>query len=501
MNIKSNIKGSVLGEGSYGCVHRPSLHCNNNVFPEADYKEYVSKIMTTKNAKSELKEFLVIGEYDKTNEFHLGAPILCQPNLDNKIIKEISNCKNIESDEVKSKPNNYKILLMKFGGPDLKSLCDTKLTKYLSIGSKTKAKSKTDKFWLEVHHLLKGLKFLKDNGLVHNDIKPQNILFDMKTGKLIFIDFGLMRLKSDIIKSSKKSDNFLGIYHWSYPFSCAFMDKNKYTAYQRLSSARRQTYKSQLSEMIMEKTKQNTFDMPIRNPDSFNILFSYLNPDGEIPPNSTVYKYIDDFFDGFNHLIKSNDYNYVLNNIVDSIDVYGMGFTLKYILNCFYRHNAIDLDFFTRLSSFFEKMYSFNPETREINIDNLINEYENILLETGVLTRLKKTFETQLVVNKKLVNKKTVNKKTVNKKTVNKKTVNKKTVNKKLVSASKSKSLSKELDLFASLDPIINKVCPKDKDLNLATNKCVKKCKLGQTRNAKFRCVKNRTKKALNIYK
>ena len=468
MNIKSNKKGSVLGEGSYGCVHKPSLHCNNNVLPEADYKEYVSKIMTTKNAKSEMKEFLVIGEYDKTNEFHLGAPILCQPNLDNKIIKEISDCTHIKSDEVKAKPNNYKILLMKFGGPDLKSLCDTKLTKYLSIRSKTK----TDKFWLEVHHLLKGLKFLKDNSLVHNDIKPQNILFDMKTGKLVFIDFGLMRLKADIIKSSKKNDNFLGIYHWSYPFSCAFMDKNKYNAYQRLSAARKQTYKSQLSEMIMEKTKQNTFDMPIRNPDSFNILFSYLNPDGEIPSNSTVSEYIDDFFDGFNHLIKSNNYNYVLNNIVDSIDVYGLGFTLKYILNCFYRHNAIDLDFFTRMSIFFQKMYDFNPEKREINIDNLINEYENILLETGVLTRLKKTSETQLVVNKNPASR----------------------------PASRDKSLSKELEIFASLDPIINKVCPKDKEHNLATNKCIKKCKSGQTRNAKFRCVKNRTKKVLKMY-
>jgi hypothetical protein len=227
----------------------------------------------------------------------------------------------------------------------------------------------------------------------------------------------------------------------------------------------------------MEKTKQNTFDMPIRNPDSFNILFSYLNPDGEIPSNSIRNGYIDDFFDGFNHLIKSNDYNYVLNNIVDSIDVYGLGFTLKYILNCFYRHNAIDLDFFTRMSNFFQKMYDFNPETREINIDNLINEYETILLETGVLIRLKKTFEKQLLVNKN-------------------------PVNKNPASTSVSKTLSKELEMFASLDPNMNmnKVCPKGKELNLATNKCIKKCKSGQTRNAKFRCVKNRTKKALNIY-
>jgi hypothetical protein len=45
-------------------------------------------------------------------------------------------------------------------------------------------------------------------------------------------------------------------------------------------------------------------------------------------------------------------------------------------------------------------MYDFNPETREINIDNLINEYENILLETGILTRLNKSFKNHTIVNK-----------------------------------------------------------------------------------------------------
>jgi hypothetical protein len=47
-------------------------------------------------------------------------------------------------------------------------------------------------------------------------------------------------------------------------------------------------------------------------------------------------------------------------------------------------------------------MYDFNPETREINIDNLIEEYENILLDTGILTRLNKSFENHTIVNKKV---------------------------------------------------------------------------------------------------
>ena len=477
------MKIKVIGEGSYGCVHKPSLQCENNVLQKGDYKEYVSKIMTTSNAQNEMNEFLVIGAYDKTNEFHLGAPILCQPNLDNKIIKEISKCKYIKGDEVKAKPTNYKILLMKFGGPDLKSFCGTELTKYLS--TKSTAKIKTDKFWLEVHHLLKGLKFLKDNGLVHNDIKPQNILFNIKTGKLAFIDFGLMRLKEEIVRSSKKSENFLGIFHWSYPFSCGFMNKKSYSAYKKLNVTTARTYKFQLREMIINGAKQNTFDIPIKNPDAFNILFSYINTDGTIPPPSNMYGYIEHFFNGFNNLIKSNKYDYVLNNIVDSIDVYGLGFTLKYILNCFYRHNAIDLDFFTRMSSFFQKMYDFNPQTRETNIDNLINEYENILLETGVLTRLKKTFVNHVPTVKKVPGTRK-----------NKEII----LVEETASNTKSRSLSKELEQFARLDPILNpnnKVCSEGKEINLVTNRCIKKCKPGQTRNEKFRCVKgNKTKKA-----
>ena len=198
---------TVIGEGSYGCVQNPSLHCSKNL--DFNYKNYVSKIMKTKDAELELKEFIVMDTYDPTNKYHLGPSIICQPELNDKIIdKDISNCKYIKSDDVKSDPNNYKIMLMKFGGPDFKNLCSSELRKYLS----TKKRLKTDRFWLEVHHLIKGLQFFKDNGLVHNDIKPQNILFNMKTGKLAFIDFGLMRSKEEIIETSKKSDNFLGIY-------------------------------------------------------------------------------------------------------------------------------------------------------------------------------------------------------------------------------------------------------------------------------------------------
>ena len=495
---------TVIGEGTYGCVQKPSLHCSKGIDANFNYKNYVSKIMKTKDAELELKEFIVMDTLDPTNKYHLGSTMLCQPELNDKIIdKDISSCKYIKSDEVKSDHNDYKIILMEFGGPDFKNLCSSELHKYLS----TKKRQKTDQFWLEVHHLITGLQFFKNNGLVHNDIKPQNILFNMKTGKLAFIDFGLMRSKKEIIQSSKKSDNFLGIYHWSYPFECGLMNKKKYNEYRELNTTRKKTYKNQLSEMIINNTKTNPFKMSISNPNAFNILFAYINLNGDPPPSVTKYGYIEHFFDGINNVM-ANNYDDVLTDIVNSIDIYGLGFTLQFILNCFYRHEAIDQDFYTRFSTFFHKMYDFNLKTRELNIDNLINEYENILLETGVLTRLTKSFVNHNITNKKPATEKLMKKMHIEDISFNSRSI------------SRSKGLSKELETLATLDPETSalsrsksrspgspgspgskksirklKKCPKNKELKKTTNRCVNKCKSRQTRNAKFRCIANKTRK------
>ena len=116
---------------------------------------------------------------------------------------------------------------MKYGGPDLKIFCKSKINQFL----KTKKEEKSDKFWLEVHHLIKGLQFFRDNGIVHNDLKPQNILYDTKTNKLMFIDFGIMQTKAELIRTSKNNTNNQAVFHWSYPLDCGFMDYNSYSKY------------------------------------------------------------------------------------------------------------------------------------------------------------------------------------------------------------------------------------------------------------------------------
>ena len=451
-------KRQVIGEGGYGCVFKPSLECKKKPNPNFNYNDYVSKLMKTKNAEIELKEFLFIGKIDPTNEFHLGKPIMCEPDYkDPEFINDIKNCRNINKDDFLNdiKKDDYSLLLIKYGGPDLKSLCNDKL-----INNYFK-ENKTDNFWLEVHHLIKGLKFFKDNGIVHNDIKPQNILFNLKTGKMKYIDFGLMKSKNEIITSSKKNKNNTGVFHWSYPLECAYMNKSRFKDYKQIakSPTSRKGYQENLIKMIVTDSKINNYAIPIKKPEAFKILFSYLNLNNHVPDTSTQQGYISSFYDGFNHLILNESYDDILNHTTDSIDVFGLGFTLQYMANCFKRHNAISLEDYTRLTAFFHKMYDFNPETRTIDIELLLNEYENILLEIGVLNRLNKSFKNNLLKDGFVAPLK----------------------DEELTES----SLSNELNEFANKDVTnVSTKCAKyNKELNPFTKRCVKKCLPGYERN------------------
>ena len=469
------MKRKIVGEGSYGCVHKPSIHCKNPPTQGFNYDNYVSKIMKTKEAVAELSEFVVMQKFDPTNEYHLGKPIMCDPILSTDVKKDISKCKYIKIAEVEAKPDKYSLLLLKFGGSDLESLGNNLLKKYL----KTDKVQRVDTFWLSVHNLIKGIQFFKKHGIVHNDIKPQNILFNLTNGHLRYIDFGIMRTKKEIIDSSEKNNNYLSLYHWSYPFDCGLMNKQQYDNYNHRDSARRTVWKNQLSELIITKSDINTLGLPVHNPKSIKILFTYLNPTHTIPNAATQYGYIDSFFDGFNDLIKTNSYAKVLDHTIDSIDVFGLGFTLQYMANWFKKLNALSLEDYTRLSTFFHKMYDFNPQTRVIDIELLLNEYENILLEIGILTRTRKTFKNNILVNKAPAPP---------------------SIMKKAKSDEHSvpKHLSLTLQELADKDATDNikltNKCPVDKDYNILTKRCVKQCRAGFSRNAKFQCRKKTQK-------
>jgi hypothetical protein len=275
------------------------------------------------------------------------------------------------------------------------------------------------------------------------------------------------------------------------------MDKQQYNNYNHRNSTRRTVWKNQLSNLIVNNSNINTLDLPINNPESIHILFTYLSPTYTVPDAATQYGYINSFFDGFNDLIKTNSYAKVLDHTTDSIDVFGLGFTLQFMANCFKKLNALSLEDYTRLSTFFHKMYDFNPVTRVIDIELLLSEYENILLELGFLTRTRKSFENNILVNKAPAPPSIMKKAKSDEHSAPEhlSAALQEIADKDAVDISLSKNLDKKSD--KNLGKKSDKQCPKEKDLNPTTKRCVKKCNPGFSRNDKFKCTKNTKKSVL----
>jgi serine/threonine protein kinase len=93
----------------------------------------------------------------------------------------------------------YKLLVMKDGGKSLDNYAR-------EIAAKSKPDMKKIKeFWLEVHRLFLGVKVFADNGVVHHDLKAQNIVYNEDSGRVNFIDFGLMTTKRSIMDGRRRA--------------------------------------------------------------------------------------------------------------------------------------------------------------------------------------------------------------------------------------------------------------------------------------------------------
>jgi len=378
----------IIGQGSYGCVYDPSLTCKENP-TNVNYTNKVSKLLTTKNARTELEEFVIVSQIDPNNEFHLESPTICSAGTTTSDIQLMAKCKPVAEKD----PNNLSLLIFANGGSDLAQFCP-KTSSYF------KQPEKMDKFLLEIHTLLRGLKAFSDHGLVHFDLKPQNILFNTKTGKLRYIDFGLMTTKKELMETSANDTNSRAQFHWSYPLEVGFMNKRIYNRYKSSSQVSKHNIKQHIMKAITNNPSGTPMDLRlspmmslfINKPLAFNIIYSYLQPTLDVPDKTISRRYITEAMDGFTRMQQGPPYEKVLEHIINSIDVYGLGFSLQFIINCFYKHHCITKSTLDILSPLFTDMWTFDPITRVTYIEDLLDEYEDILKQLGVLQRLNVQF-------------------------------------------------------------------------------------------------------------
>ena len=305
----------VIGEGGYGCVIRPSLTCTKKTQKNINYKNAVSKILNKYNAITEMKSYDLIGDIDPKHEYYLGIPQTCIPENTPANNKAISKCKD------KRLLNNadHTLIIMPNGGITL-----DELSKKMRLWKSKKQIEKMQLFWIDVVRLIDGIELFLKNDIIQFDIKPQNILYNELTHKSIYIDFGLMQSKKNVIMQSKKSAFWMADHHhWNYPLENIYLNKNEY-------------YKKAKQSINLEKATYDFLDNvgyigkhEYAKYSVFKLLVNYL----KLNQSETDALAKGHFKTIMNFKETEQDYNAFLYKSLDTTDIYGLGISLRVVYN------------------------------------------------------------------------------------------------------------------------------------------------------------------------
>jgi serine/threonine protein kinase len=181
----------IIGQGTYGCVYRPNIDCETN---EIGSQSYLSKIQRKdKTSKNEIKlGKKITSTLDESIYTSRFAPILesCPVNIGKMEQERFSTCKMIVQGKNKIKKTGLMSNKLNYVGK-------LNLGNYLESGLMNNQRNKRNamiycKKVAETHlYLLKSIEILNNIGILHLDLKHNNIMFDDVRGVPIIIDFGL----------------------------------------------------------------------------------------------------------------------------------------------------------------------------------------------------------------------------------------------------------------------------------------------------------------------
>lgn len=448
---------NVIGEGSYGCVHKPSLKCKNK--PKLSYDNKVSKILKRSSAKDELKEYKNVQKADKKHEFYLGKPVSCEIEDIPANILSIKKC-TIGSDVINDL-NRHKLIIMGDGGMNIEEYVK-KIKKWNKSVLNT---TNSEVFLLESLRIFTGLIKFKENDLVHHDLKPQNIVYNESETRLNFIDFGLMTSKTKLIEESNKNKNHMGIFHWSFPWELEYLDKTKFDNLKNKNKNFRSTIYNGLIEDFVNRNNKNSHVEHMHNY-LYYVLNSKINRDDYRKDRAI---YLNDYKRFLIDGVDTYKYDEFLEKSIDTIDSYGLGFTMMHWL--IYAKPFLDIQLVDKLYVLYYQMITPDLLGR-LRIEEARSQLEHIIIDSGLLEKHNKEIHDHIIEN--LVKKPETK------------------IEKKLKQLNPDIGINTEItQITPGKEPILKlKECPPGKERNPKTRRCVNHCKSGYTRNSDFKCVR-----------
>jgi len=443
------IRPKRIGEGAYGCVHKPPLRCVDQ--EKQDSTSNVSKLMTNKDAQEELNEYFLISKADKNGEYHLGKPSVCEPSKIPSNLLAIKDCKNIRPSV--EDMNKFSLLIMKNGGYNIEQFSEL----FKKQHANTENMEQIVDFLIEGIRLLEGLELFLDNDIIHHDLKSQNIVYNPKENRINFIDFGLMDDMKNVRSQAIHSDYGYDI-HWSFPFEIALWNKNDFDTFVESSIHDKEVRMRHILKKIEKKC-----------PYFFEVI--YNNDKQSIKNHITEFMNFLDMID--------SDYDQFLDKSISTFDLYGVGIAFmdfynntEHILETIELEMNLKTNKDTHLSSRFKNLFMSMVDPNVYNRTTVmaaLHEYQNILVDSGILDTHSKPHSKML----------------------------QQTVDNIASIRKTSSSVAKEISTTSLpaqkeeiRESVPKRLCPEGKEYNKRTKRCVKKCKEGSRRNKNFRCVK-----------
>lgn len=230
---ESPIEIQLINQGAFGCVYRPNISCDG----EIGDKRFVTKVqLGDENIKNELS----ISEKIKNipNYQYFFAPLLQSCNVSISSIKEEQRkeCDILNKEDIDSQNKILSTKIRYVGNKNieqyflslliieyLKSIQDEETLSYLTneknfklyikdkkyletlkplfVSTTLTKEDKTPHFFMDsimikkitsiYYHLLKAIKKLEENNIIHFDIKEPNIMYDEWNHSPMIIDFGI----------------------------------------------------------------------------------------------------------------------------------------------------------------------------------------------------------------------------------------------------------------------------------------------------------------------
>lgn len=404
------IKIEDVFEGSYGCMHRPPLHCKDDQdmstrhLPPGIYDNKISKIMEIGEAKKEQREYSRMDDIDPNGLYHYTAPVRCKPDESTHTKHRITRCKKSGEDILKGY-DGYQLLLIEDGGQNLSQFVDG-----ISFhDTRLSTRDRMYRFWYQVRFILRGLQHMQASHtddrdrLVHLDLKPGNIVYNETTHKLAMIDLGLTTSFDELATKFERNKFDLMTFHWNFAPELYFCNKPEFERIQSMSLNTYNDYIKGFEDAVRMNLKrtETEIDAISQRPHIYKIFnesLQFLIDFNRLDQKETSEEYLTSFkamLDGIRSSDDKTGYDTFIGRVIPRIDVYSMGVSLMSVLSKT-RNQVYDDALF---SLFWDMM---NPNVYErIDIATAIREYDTIWSNHAEFRRWTNTHDLSIVKDRR----------------------------------------------------------------------------------------------------